>query len=478
MVAQRPAARSTLRNKTLHLALKFHDGTLVLDPDDRKQDQALAPPDCRFDDRVGRWRAPAASYRTLFAWLHRSAVAGRLTFEDQARAYVELKARLGGVRTPRAYQAEAVEAWVAAGKRGQIVLPTGSGKSFVAQMAIEKVGRSALVVVPTIDLMNQWYSGLLAAFDGAEVGLLGGGYHELAHLTVTTYDSFNIHIGRYGDRFGLLVFDECHHLAGPSYLEACSAAIAPFALGLTATPERQDGREFLLDGAIGPIAYRRGITDLAGEFLADYDVERIAVELSEDEKQTYASARKTYLDFIRSKGIRFSARGGWNDFVIQSSRSAEGRRAFKAYRLQRRIALTCDSKLSLVGELIARHRGDRVIVFTNDNPTVYALSRRLLLPSITHQTPTKERREILQRFNDGTYPVVLTSKVLNEGVDVPEANVAVILSGSGSVREHVQRLGRILRKAEGKRALLYEVVTRNTVEEGVSERRREHDAYR
>ena len=136
VVAQPPVARSTLLKKTLHLALKFHEGTLVLDPDDRDGAHGLDPPECRFDDRVGRWRAPAASYRALFAWLHRAATAGQLTFEDEARAYSELTARLSGLRAPRAYQAEAVDAWVVAGKRGQIVLPTGSGKSFVAQMAV------------------------------------------------------------------------------------------------------------------------------------------------------------------------------------------------------------------------------------------------------------------------------------------------------------------------------------------------------
>ncbi|MEM1348220.1 MAG: helicase-related protein, partial [Myxococcota bacterium] len=97
--------------------------------------------------------------------------------------------------------------------------------------------------------------------------------------------------------------------------------------------------------------------------------------------------------------------------------------------------------------------------------------------SITHQTPVKERKEILERFNAGRYKTIVTSKVLNEGVDVPEANVAMILSGSGSVREHVQRLGRILRRAPGKRATLYELVTENSVETFVSQRRREHDAY-
>lgn len=462
----------------LAVTLRFEAGTLVLDGDDLAALRTLAPPACRFDDRVGRWRAPAVAYRTLFAFLHRAEQAKQITLSDEARDYAPLTCTLSSVRTPRSYQQEAVDAWRGAGRRGQIVLPTGSGKSFVAHLAIADAGRSALIVVPTIDLMHQWYDGLRDAFDIDEVGLLGGGYHEIAPLTVSTYDSFNIHVPRYGDRFGLLVFDESHHLAGPSYLEACQASIAPFRLGLTATPERQDGREALIDDAVGEICYRKNITELAGDYLAAYDVERVTVKLTEEEMAFYDAERAIYLEFIRSAGIRFSRRDGWQQFIIASSRSVEGRRAMRAYRAQRGIALTCARKLELVEQLIAKHGNDRVIVFTNDNPTVYALSRRLLLPSITHQTPTKERSEVLKRFNDGTYPAILTAKVLNEGVDVPEANVAIVLSGSGSVREHVQRLGRILRKSPDKRALLYEVITENTVEEKVSDRRREHDAYR
>ncbi|HZO15474.1 MAG TPA: helicase-related protein, partial [Polyangiaceae bacterium] len=114
---------------------------------------------------------------------------------------------------------------------------------------------------------------------------------------------------------------------------------------------------------------------------------------------------------------------------------------------------------------------------TEDNATVYLIARRFLVPAITHQTKVKERSHILRAFNAGELNVVVTSKVLNEGVDVPEANVAIVLSGSGSVREHVQRLGRILRKREGKRAVLYEVVSAGTSEEWLSARRREHRAY-
>src|ERR671924_727748 len=113
------------------------------------------------------------------------------------------------------------------------------------------------------------------------------------------------------------------------------------------------------------------------------------------------------------------------------------------------------------------------MIFTEDNAIVYRIARDLLIPAITHQTPVKERHDILQRFRTGEYPVVVASRVLNEGVDVPEASVAVVLSGTGSRREFVQRLGRILRRREGKRAVLYEVVAEATGEEQVSRRRRQ-----
>ena len=129
--------------------------------------------------------------------------------------------------------------------------------------------------------------------------------------------------------------------------------------------------------------------------------------------------------------------------------------------------------------LLQQHRHQQVIVFTADNDTVYAIARRHLIAPITHQTKAAERRHILEAFNAGHLHGIVTSKVLNEGVDMPAASIGIVLSGSASVREHVQRLGRILRRHDGdKRALLYEVVTADTGEEHTSERRRDHHAYR
>lgn len=119
-----------------------------------------------------------------------------------------------------------------------------------------------------------------------------------------------------------------------------------------------------------------------------------------------------------------------------------------------------------------------MIIFTNDNMTAYRISSLFLIPCITHQTKIKERRQLISKFTDGSLPVLVTSRVLNEGVDLPSAEVAIVMSGTGTVREHVQRLGRILRPSEGKHAVLYELVAQDTAEEYTSRRRRRHDAYK
>src|SRR5262249_9229531 len=246
----------------------------------------------------------------------------------------------------------------------------------------------------------------------------------------------------------------------------------------TATPERADGQEVLLGELIGPTVYRREIRQLAGDFLAEYRVERLTVNLAPAEQERYLRAREHFRGFVDQHGIRFGGPQGWQRFIQATARSAEGRLAFQAYREQKRLALAAPAKLELLEKLLDKHRHDRVLIFTYDNATVYQIARRYLVPAITHQTKTKERHLILQRFHSGEYPVVVTSQVLNEGVDVPAANVGIVLSGTGSVREHVQRLGRLLRKQAGKQALLYEVITGGTAEEFTSERRRQHGAYR
>jgi superfamily II DNA or RNA helicase len=452
------------------LRLRFEAGSIVLDGLD--ESNPLKIPGLLFDPRSKSMRAEAIWYRSIVQFMRDH----KITFVDSARDYKEAKWPIRIDKRSFPHQTEALDAWIKADKLGVVVLPTGTGKTHMANLAINAASRPTLVITPTIDLMNQWYDELGLCFE-AEVGLLGGGYHELKPITVTTYDSAYQNVEKTGNKYGLLVFDECHHLPGATYGLAAIGSIAPFRLGLTATPERADHAHEQLDRLIGPICYRREITQLRGEFLAEYKIETLFADLTAEERDRYDSARIAYREFLGSSGIDMRRPGAWAQFIMFAHRSPEGRQAYLAYLEQRELAIAAPAKLKVLERLLERHNGDRVIIFTNDNKTVYDISRRFLVPVITHQTKIKERKEVLERFNSGVYPIVATSKVLNEGVNVPEANVAIILSGSGSVREHVQRLGRILRKSGDKEATLYEVITRGTVEEFTSNRRRQHSAY-
>ena len=145
-----------------------------------------------------------------------------------------------------------------------------------------------------------------------------------------------------------------------------------------------------------------------------------------------------------------------------------------AHRQAKEISQGTDAKLRVLTDLIEEHNTERILIFTNDNATVYRISQQFLIPAITYQTAVKERHNILTSFKAGEYKTLVASHVLNEGVDVPDARIAIILSGTGSTREYIQRLGRVLRKGNtsNKQAILYEVVTENTSEERTSERRR------
>ncbi len=463
--------RALTKTGATTIRLSFDQGTIVVEglPDG---DPAGIPGLKRDIRRGGIARAEAIWYRLIVEYFRKH----KILYEDKAREYDKSTWPIRVDKQAFPHQTEGLEAWDKAGRRGVVVLPTGTGKTHLANLAINRAERPALVVTPTIDLLNQWYDELSLCF-ATEVGMVGGGSYDVRPLTVTTYDSAYQNMDRFGNRFGLLIFDECHHLPGPTYGQAAVCSIAPFRLGLTATPERADNAHLQLDQLIGPIVYRREITQLRGEFLAEYRVESLFVGLTDDERERYDAAREIYRAFLRDNGVDMRKPGAWGQFLFLANRSQAGKQAYRAYREQRTLALAAPAKLNLLAWLLDKHLGDRVLIFTHDNATVYEIARRYLVPVITHQTKTKERREILARFNSGVYPIVATSRVLNEGVNVPEANVAVILSGSGSVREHVQRLGRILRKSGSKEAILYEVVTRDTAEEYTSIRRRQHSAY-
>ncbi|HXH02749.1 MAG TPA: DEAD/DEAH box helicase family protein [Candidatus Competibacteraceae bacterium] len=456
------------RPAAAHLTLRYDRGTLLLEG-------GVPPPGLEsafaYDPRVDAWRAPALLYPALIPAL-RPHLAG-----NSAARYGRLSLEVQLDLEPRPHQREALEAWFAARGRGQVVLPTGAGKTLVGLLAMAQAGRDALVVVPTLELMRQWYGLLRLAFPEREIGLIGGGYHEPYALAVATYDSAARHAEHLGNRYGTLIFDEMHHLPAEFYRVIAEYALAPYRLGLSATPERADGLHRDLDSLVGPVVYRRRPAELAGDVLARYRIQPLLVELSAEERAQYREALALRNRFLQEHRIGLGSLAGWNRFVMLSARSPEGRRAMQAHRAARRIAHATASKLRALEDILTRHRDEKTVIFTEDNATAYEIARRFLIPCLTHQTRVKERQHLLDGFRSGQYRALVTSNVLNEGVDVPDASIGVILSGSASAREFVQRLGRILRRAaDGKQAVLYELVARETREEQVAERRRQAPA--
>src|SRR6266516_2400460 len=376
---------------------------------------------------------------------------------------------------PRPYQEDALTTWMAEGSAGVVVLPTGAGKTFVAAMAIAETGLWTLAVVPTIDLLQQWQAALAAtlSLSADDIGLFGGGEKDLKPITIITYDSAALY-PRELSRFGLLIFDECHHLPAPTYRLIAESAFTPLRLGLSATPERSDMAHVELDELIGPEVYRRSPSELTEErYLAQYEEKLIDIALSSEDEMRYAEKRRIYSSFLRRRRINIRSPEDFQQkLIFLSARDPEAREAMLAWREARSIAMNAPAKYHEIERLLHQHAGDQVLLFSEYNPVVDEISRRFCLPSITYKTPTEERRTILERFRSGQYTKLVTGRVLNEGVDVPDCRVAIIVSGNSTKREYIQRLGRILRPKEGE-ALLYELVTTGTTEEEMAKRRKE-----
>jgi len=446
------------------LVARFEDGTIRLDGD---PDPTLADDlPVEFDDRTRTYRAPAHRYAALRHALDDAGV----TYEDRVLASATLD--LTTTYDLRDYQQEALDAWTANDRRGVLELPTGSGKTVVAVAAMAALSTPTLVVVPTVDLLIQWRRELATEFD-VPVGQLGGGEQTVEDLTVSTYDSAYLRADELGDRFGFLVFDEAHHLGGEGYRDIARLFAAPARLGLTATFERPDGAHTVVADLLGPVVYDRSVEELAGEHLADYELRRVEVTLTPDEREAYEAAQGTFVDYLKTSGLSLSSGSDYQELVKRSGSDPRAREALLAKQEARSIMMNSDAKVAALSRILDRHPDERIIVFTAHTDLVYRLADRFLIPPITAETGAAERRSILDRFREGTYTRVVAANVLDEGVDVPDASVAVVLSGSGSEREFTQRLGRVLRpKRDGRTAICYEVVSAETAEERVAARRR------
>ena len=336
--------------------------------------------------------------------------------QDKAKDFSTLELKLVSDYAPYDHQQAALDAWIKAGRRGVAELPTGAGKTLVAYLAMQATPRTTLVVVPTLDLMHQWYVGLEAAYPAADIGLLGGSSKDEIPILVATYDSAAIYAERLGNRYGLLIFDECHHLPADFTRVIAELSLAPYRLGLSATLERGDGKHDDLETLIGPVILSRTPQELSGHALAEHKVVQIKVELSEEERARYDECTRQRNSFLQQKNIFLGSLEGWQRFVGESARSKEGHAAMLAHREARSIAFGTEGKLRVLLELLQKHASYRVLIFTDDNAMVYRVSQTYLIPAITHQTKVKERHSTLVKFKAGIYPRVVTSRVLNEGV--------------------------------------------------------------
>lgn len=481
-----------LPESTEHPRLSFEKGTIRINGA-----ELLQIPDAKYDERSKSLRAYGMHYTRIVEYLQESDIG----FTDNVSDFIPMPTTLHARNLVlRSYQQDAISKWNRTSKRGCIILPTGSGKTAVGIQAILEACTPTLVVVPTIDLMEQWVRSLSGhlAIDGAssgqqdehntvkipEIGRLGGGEDVLHAVTVATYDSAYIRAPSIGNRFGLLVFDEVHHLPAPGYRSIAEQSMAPFRLGLTATMEREDGLHRLLPTLVGGIVFRKGAEELAEQkHLAKHTIHQVRVNLLPEEQLEYDKCRTEFLAGMKSLGMTSESMYNLKKLIMISNRSRKARETLLARNRANEIALNSGAKINQLQMILKsectgtnHHNNDntkkKTIIFTQNNKMAYVIADKFLIPIITHKTARTERREVLDGFRTGRYIAVVTSKVLDEGVDVPDAELGIIVSGTGSGREMIQRLGRLLRpKRDGNSAKLIEIVSSKTRETGSSAKR-------
>lgn len=451
-------------------SIAFRAGLAIL----RGVSASDAPPWLQHDPRLDALVAAGARYPELREW-----ALARNILETSAAANV-FEAPLLDPRIPREAQQEAVTRWMAAGQRGTVVLPTGAGKTLVALMAIHRTGMNACIIVPTRALVAQWFTQLADAFGAEHVGAFYGDEKEVRALTVTTYNSAFTLLERHGARFALLVCDEVHHLADSATgeartrLDALIIAPSPHRLGLTATyPDAQDT---WLVRALGPVVYRRSIGELTDAELARFAIERRYVELTPSERARYDAETERFEAYAEQSQWRMKAESpddAWKLFAGSARRSPAARRAMRAFRERERVVRMAESKFEESARVLRLFPEEQAVLFCGGTDVAMEVSRRLAIPLISASTSASERHAILGAMRDGTLRAVASVKVLDEGWDVPNAKLGIVLGDStrGGARQHTQRLGRLLRRQGDQVASLFELVAAGTWEFFASQKR-------
>jgi DNA excision repair protein ERCC-3 len=338
--------------------------------------------------------------------------------------------------TLRPYQQQAAESFWHGGS-GVVVLPCGAGKTIVGAAAMAKASATTLILVTNTVAARQWKDELLhrTSLTEHEIGEYSGARKEIRPVTIATYQVVTTrrkgvyaHLELFDARdWGLVVYDEVHLLPAPIFRLTADLQ-ARRRLGLTATLVREDGREGDVFSLIGPKRYDAPWKDIEQQgWIAPADCVEVRVTLSDDERMIYAIAEPE-----------------------------------ERYRL----AASTPAKTAVVTELIERHAGEPTLVIGQYLDQLDELGERLGAPVIKGDTGVQERQRLFQAFRTGEITLLVVSKVANFSVDLPEASVAIQVSGAfGSRQEEAQRLGRLLRpKGDGRTARFYAVVARDTVD--------------
>lgn len=451
------------------ICLSYDRGTIVIKG-------LMHIPFATLDPRTNFLRAQALNYHDIIRYLRESDI----EYADNVFELVPSPHFTVKDISLRDYQQKALNRWIKVGMRGCIVLPTGAGKTILGIKSIETINSAVLIVVPTLDLMHQWTEVLSCHITNTIIGNLGGGSEEVEPITVATYDSAYIRAPSLGNRFSFVIFDEVHHLAAPGYRSIAEQFAAPYRLGLTATIEREDRLHLDFPKLVGGgVVFEIHPTELAkNKHLASYEIKRMHVELTTREQNEYQRNFGAYQLCLKKLGIRMNYHGSFRRLIMMSTKNKIARDALIARNRAMDIAMNSKSKLEVLRNILSENRGVKTIIFTQHNSLVYSISNEFFIPAITHRTDKLERKDVLSGFRDGRYLAIVTSKVLDEGVDVPDAKLGIIVSGTGSGREYIQRLGRLLRpklaRSDGvdQKAKLIEIISSNTRETGTSERRK------
>ena len=343
----------------------------------------------------------------------------------------------------RPYQRQAVDSFSEGGS-GVVVLPCGAGKTLVGAGAMADTRTTTLILVTNTVSARQWRDELLrrTSLTPEEIGEYSGQVKEIKPVTIATYQILTAkRKGQYAHLalldaldWGLVLYDEVHLLPAPVF-KLTADLQARRRLGLTATLVREDGREGDVFSLIGPKRFDAPWKEIEAQgFISPAACYEVRIDLPADERLEYAAA---------------------------------------ADEDRYRLAATAPAKIEVARRLVERHPGERVLVIGQYLDQIDELSEALNAPQITGATPIPEREELFQGFRDGSIPLLIVSKVANFSVDLPEASVAIQVSGSfGSRQEEAQRLGRLLRpKQSSHTASFYTLIARDTVDQDFAQNR-------